>query len=217
MCTATIGPAPAGYKTRNLGHLYNGRQDNRFYNLCRIVLAAMSVHAPHPRRVARADPDTIGPLYHPTGCCCSRLTGSAVSDDLDPADLPDTPSQGAVMGPTVTRPPFTTTEQPATCFARHPPRAGPLPRNMWGCASVIGLCPTPFASPSGVVGCRLASRANHCLQTDCSVHCVDTEKRSVLLIGCCICNLRSCRTVPGVGDPPPARPRPSRHDNAWHW
>jgi len=66
VCTATIGPAPAGYKTRNLGHLYNGRQDNRFYNLCRIVLAAMSVHAPHRWRVAHADPDTIRPLYHPT-------------------------------------------------------------------------------------------------------------------------------------------------------
>jgi len=145
-----------------------------------------------PRRVARAGPDTIGPLYHPTGCCCSGLTGLAVSDDLDPADLPDTPSQGAVMGPTVTRPPFTAAERPVTCFARHLPRAGPLPGNMWGCASVIGLCPTPFTSPSGVVGCRLASRANHCLWTGCSVHSVDTAKRSVLLSGCCICNSRRC-------------------------
>ena len=61
VCTDTVGPAPAGYKTQNLGRLYNGGQDRRFYNLCRIVLAAMSVHAPHPRHVARADPDTIGP------------------------------------------------------------------------------------------------------------------------------------------------------------
>jgi len=153
----------------------------------------MSMHAPHPRRVARIDLNTIGPLYHHTGCCCSRQAGSAVSDDLDPANPPDTPSQGAVMGPTVTRPPFTAAAgRPATCFARHPPRAGPLPRNMWGCATVIGLCPTLFASPSGVVGCRLTSRANHCLPTDCSVHRVDTKKRKISLFGCCICSLHNC-------------------------
>jgi len=66
---------------------------------------------------------------------------------------------------------------------------------MWGCVSVIGLWPTPSASPSAVVGCMLASRANHCLQTDCSMQRLDIEKQSVLLVGCCICNLQSCNTM----------------------
>jgi len=100
--TDAFGPAPAGYKTQNWGRLCNGRQDRRFYNLCRIVLAAMSICARHPQCVARAGPDTIGPLYHSTGRRCSRLTELTTSADLDLADVPNTPSQGAVMGPAVT-------------------------------------------------------------------------------------------------------------------
>jgi len=152
----------------------------------------MSVHAPPPRRVARVDLDTIGPLYHDTGCCCSRQAGLTESDDLDPADPPDAPSQGAAMGPTATRPPFTAAGRPATCFARHQPRAGPLPRNGWGRVSVIGFSPTLFASPSGVAGCRLALRASHCLLTDCSVHSVDTEALKTLLLGYCNFSSQRC-------------------------
>jgi len=191
-CTIAGGPAPAGCKTRNLGHPYGIRPNSRFYNLCRIVLAAMSAYAPTLRRGVRIDLDTIGPLYHDPGCGCSRQAGLKESNDLDPADPPDTPSQGAVMGPTVTRPPFITAGQPATCFARHQPRAGPPPRNMWGRMSAIGLSPTPLASPSGVAGCRLALRASHCLLTECSVHSVELVALKNLLLGCCRYNLEYC-------------------------
>jgi len=124
--TAIVGPAPAGYKTRNLGPSYGDRPGNLFYYVYRSVLATMSVLAPNPRRVARVDLNTIGPLYHDPGCSCSRWAGVTELNDLDPANPPDTPSQGAVMGPIVTRPPVTA-GRPATCFARHQPRAGPSP------------------------------------------------------------------------------------------
>jgi len=112
-----------------------------------------------------------------------------MSADLDSADLPDTPSQGAVTKAAVTRPPLTAAKRPATCFARHLQQAEQPPGNMWGCMSVIGLCPMPSASLSGVVGCMVASHANHCRPTDCSVRRVAIERRSVLLVGCCVCNL----------------------------
>jgi len=96
------------------------------------------------------------------------------------------------MGPTVTRPPFTAAGRPATCFARHQPRTGPLPRIMWGRVSVIGFSPTLFASPSGVAGCRLALRASHCLLTDCSVHRVETEELKTLLLGYCNFSSQRC-------------------------
>jgi len=148
-------------------------------------MAAISVHAYPVRRVARVDLDTIGPLYQDTGCRGSRQAGLTASDDLDPADTPDTPSQGAVMGPAVTRPPFITAGWPATCFARLQLRAGPLPGNMWGRMSVIGFSPTLLASPSGVAGYQPALRASHCLLTDCSVHSVETRELKTLLLGCC--------------------------------
>ena len=155
-------------------------------------MAAMSMHAYPVRCVVRVDLDTIGPLYHDTGCCGSRQAGLAPSNDLDPADMPDTPSQGAVMGPNVTRPPFITAGWPATCFARHQPCAGPLPQNMWGRVSVIGFRPTLLASPSGVVGNQPALRASHCLLTDRSVHSVETEELNILLLDCCSIDLERC-------------------------
>jgi len=179
---AIVGLAPAGYKTRNLGPSYGDRPDNLFYNVYRSVLAAMSVLAPDPRRVARVDLTTIGPLYHDPGCSCSRWAGVTDLNDLDPADPPDTPSQGAVMGPMVTRPPVTA-GWPATCFARHQPRAGPSPGNVRGRVSVIGFSLMPSASLSGVAGYRLALRASHCVLTDCSMYSVDTRKHKILLFG----------------------------------
>jgi len=97
--TATFGPAPAGYKTWNLGHSHKGRRYAQFCNLCSVVMTAISVHVCPVRRVVRVDLDTIGPLYHDPGCSRSRWAGVTGLNDLDPADPPDTPSQGAVMGP----------------------------------------------------------------------------------------------------------------------
>ena len=148
----------------------------------------MSVCAHHPRRVARASPDTIGPLYHPTGRRCSRPAGLVMPDDLDSTDLPDTPSQGAVMEAIKTRPPLTAARRPTACFVRHVQLAEPSPRSMWGCVSVIGLHPTPSASLYGVVGCVVALRATHCLQTVCDVLRIAIEERHVLLVGCCVCS-----------------------------
>jgi len=118
---------PTGYKTHDLGQLCHGHQNGPFYNLCRIVLATLSLCAHHLRRVARAGPETIGPLYHPTSRRCSRPTGLMTFDDLDSADLPDTPSQGAVMKAAETRPPLTAAERPAACFVRHLRQAEQLP------------------------------------------------------------------------------------------
>jgi len=191
--TATFGLAPAGYKTRNLGRSYKGRRYTRFYNLCSVVMTAISVHVCPVRRVIRVDLDTIGPLYHDPGCSRSRWAGVAGLDDLDLADLPDTPSQGAVMGPGVIRPPFITAGWPAACFARHQPRAGPLPRNPWGRVSVIGFSPTLLASPSGVVGNQPASRASHCPLTDRSVH--SAEELKILLLDCRSLDLGHCVTM----------------------
>jgi len=94
------------------------------------------------------------------------------------------------MGADVIRPPFITAGWPTTCFARHQPRAGPLPRNPWGRVSVIGFCPTLLASPSGVVGHPPALRASHCLLTDGSVH--SAEELKILLLDCCSLDLGHC-------------------------
>jgi len=61
---------------------------------------------------------------------------------------------------------------------------------MWGCVSVIGLHPMLSASLYGVVGCVVALRATHCLQTVCDVLRAAIEERRVLLVGCCVCKLR---------------------------
>jgi len=47
----------------------------------------------------------------------------------------------------------------------------------------------PPASLFGVAGCMVALCASHCLQTDCSVRRVVTERQSVFLVGYCTCNL----------------------------
>ena len=96
------------------------------------------------------------------------------------------------MGPDVTRPPFITAGWPATCFAQHQPRAGPLPRNMWGRSSVIGFSPTLLASPSGVAGYQPALCASHCLLTDRSLHSVEVEELKILLLGCCSLSSERC-------------------------
>jgi len=129
--------------------------------------------------MACAGPETIGPL-----------AGLMMSDDLHSTIMPDTPSQDAVVGAAETRPPLAAAEWPAARFVRHLQRTERLPGNVWGCASVIGLCPTPSASLSGVVGCVVTSRASHCLQTVCDALRVVIGERSVLLVGCCTCKLR---------------------------
>jgi len=89
-----------------------------------------------------------------------------------------------------TRPPLTAAGRPAARFVRHVRRAERSPGNMWGCVSVIGLHPMPSASLYGVVGCVVALRATHCLQTVCAALRVAIEVRRVLLVGCCVCKLR---------------------------
>jgi len=167
-----------------LGRPCSGWRNGQFYNLCRIVLATMSTCAYHPQCVAHAGPETIGPLYHPTGSRCSWLAGLTRSDDLDLTDMPDTQFQGA---------PLAAAEWPAARFARHLRhlrRTGRLPGNTWGRASLIGPGPSPSASLPGVVGCVTASCTSYCLQTVCDVRRVVISERSVLLVGCCICKSR---------------------------
>jgi len=178
-----------------LGQPCSGWRNGQFYNLCKFVLAALSTCAHRPWCVARVGPETIGPLYHPTGSRSSQLAGLMMSDDLDSTGLPDTPFQGAVVEAAETRLLLTATRRPAARFVRHLQRAERLPGNMWGCASVIGLSLTPSASLSGVVGCVVASRASHCLQTVCDAQRVVIGIRSILLLGCCNCNLRESSTM----------------------
>ena len=117
-----------------------------------------------------------------------------MSADLDSADLPDTPYQGAVVEAAETRPPLAAAGRPAACFVRRLWWAQRLPGNMWGCVSVIGLCPTPPASLSGVVGCVVALHASHCPQAVCDALRVVIEERSILLVARCICILyKGCK------------------------
>jgi len=88
---------PPDYKTWNLGRSCSGWWSVQFYNLYRIVLAALSTCACHAGCVACTGLKTIGPLYYRTGSRFSRLTGLMMSDDLGSADLLDTLSQGAAV------------------------------------------------------------------------------------------------------------------------
>jgi len=119
-----------------------------------------------------------------------------MSDDLDTTDMPDTPSQSAVVVAAETRPPPVAAMRLFSRFVRHRRRAGRLPRNVRACAPLIGRCTSLPTSLTRVVGCVVASRIScYRLRTVFDVLCVVVGKRSVLLVAFRDCKLRETHNM----------------------